>query len=254
MRALLGGPQRRQRGRDQLVRRGGSPATARRTPGRASRVASSAASTAGRSMSPSPKGRCRCSPRRMSSTVIGARRGGEARARRRAGSRSPVTRQWPMSSARARPGTRGRRDQSSTVVDEHARAPAPGAACTPLRLGVLDELRDALHAATARRRRADARLRHARPEARPPRLPARRAASIAGAQEASPARAARRLGVTSVGSCLRARVEQEARAGLDDAAQPERVEAPAQRLRPRPGRSGANGSRWWMSRVSATPS
>ena len=99
---------------------GGSRARAPRRPSRENPTASSAASTDGTSMSPSPNGRCTCSPRRMSSIADGARAGRRTRGRRSAGSRSPVTRQWPVSSARRSPGD-AQRAPVVDRLDEHPR-------------------------------------------------------------------------------------------------------------------------------------
>ena len=68
----------------------------------------------------------------------------------------------------------------------------------------------------------------------------------AGRRNVQPARAVLASASTSVGWCLRARVEQEPGTGLDDAAEPQRVEAAAQRGGPAGrgrGRTGRGGRR-----------
>jgi hypothetical protein len=118
--------------------------------------------------------------------------------------------------------------------------------------GVFHHLRDALQQPLARLAAIDARQRHAGPEG--DRLRLQDVADVDRAlEEADAPGPAFRLRRQQRRLVLAARVEQEARPRLDDAAEPPRAELARQRLGP-PHPAFRHGSRCWKSSVSATPS
>ena len=150
-------------------------------------------------MSPSPNGRWTCTPRFMSSIDTVPRCGANCRTAS-AGSRSPVTMQCPVSSARRRPGMPSAAQSSTVSISMPGSGSSAATVPSASARRATSAAPSAQPAPRLRRGPRPASARPPRTTSRPPRSPPRPRAPGTGTRPGAPAPPGRR--VTSVGSCF----------------------------------------------------